>query len=73
VSNRPRDLWDVLQNLTIQSTPFIAAEEQTQDAFEAPDVQQVTLSDAVSFPNLGHSGTYVFDDPTSLFDKAQFS
>lgn len=75
MADRPRDVYDVLGILSALSTPDISADDSVAvlDAFQTPPPDVLSLSDGVSFPNAGHSGTYYWDDPTTLWNRFQWS
>lgn len=63
----------LLKNLiqtTTDSTPDNPAEVLT---IYSATADSATASDSYSFPNVGHSGTYHYNDATSKWNEAQWS
>lgn len=69
---RPRDLWDVLQNLTYLSQPDVTATNEVLDMFATPNPDTTVCTDGVSLRNRGHSGVYYWDDPTTIWGLFQW-
>ena len=70
MADRARDLWDVLLRLQNLATPDIEAEGETLDAFQSPSQENVGLTDGVTVST--HSGTYLWNDPTTIWGRFQW-
>lgn len=74
---RPLDLADLLRNLlqaseqTITDNPAELLTDYVSGTAANPD--DVSVTDSLALPNFGHSGTYVYADPTSKWNAAQWS
>lgn len=72
VADRPRDLWDVLARLQNLASPDIEVQGETLDAFQSPTPESIPLTDAVTLPNLHHTGVYFWNNGTSIWGRAQW-
>lgn len=75
MSIRPQDLWDVLGNLQVQSTPDSPdASGSTITDLQAPpaDVVQMTDTGGVTNERPGHNGIYKWNDAQTFWGLAQW-
>jgi len=70
---RPVSLTDLLKNI-LQSTQATTPDNPSEvlNDYQA-GIETVTIADVVTFPNLGHTGTYVYNDVSSMYGKGQYS
>ena len=71
--DRPRDLYDTLQRLSILTTPDIQAQNEVLDVFQAPTGDDLALADAVKLPNLHHGGAYYWNVAPIRWNLFQWS
>lgn len=75
--NRPLDAADLLRNLTQASQPTAPdnpAELLTDYVTSSTGTgDDVAITDAISTPDTPHGGTYLYNDATSLYNRAQWS
>ncbi len=73
VSDAP-DLWKLLTQTTQQDTPDNPS-EQLSDYVPAPTngSDSVAVTDSLTFPNAGHSSTYLWGNRVSMWNKAEWS
>ena len=69
---RPINMPDLIKNL-LQSTQTSVPDNPAEVLNDfASGVEDVAVADAISTPNHLHSGTYVYNDASSMYGKAQY-
>lgn len=70
---------DVPDNPAEQLSDYVAAPASGSDDVALTDVQRESMAPLVvtvitmNYPYVDHSGTYVYADPSSMWEKAQWS
>lgn len=74
---RPLDMADLLRNLlqasdqTIADNPAELLTDYVSGTASTPD--DVALTDSISTPDTPHAAPYLYNDATSLYNRAQWS
>jgi hypothetical protein len=70
---RVEDLQDLLKMLTQTTERSVPDNPAEVLALYDYGTDDVATADAVSFPDFGHSPAYVYNDATSMWNRAQWS
>lgn len=71
--SRPQNIQDLIKNILQATTQNVVDNPNEVLNDFVPATEATALADSMSFPNFGHSGTYLYNDATSMYGKAQYS